>query len=94
MDGRALEVVRLNAEELQRRFEQHLRLLERAVEGDDAGHDEAGETCVLPDCPHRRRLRETLAEAIAILEETRKAFKSKRLEALRKRFIRVLAEDA
>jgi len=46
--------------------------------------------CALMDCPHRRRLRQVLAETIEVLEETKKAFKSKRLESLRKRLTEVL----
>ncbi len=38
------------------------------------------------------RLRESVLEAIDTLEETRKAFKSKRLETLRKKLTQVLAE--
>jgi hypothetical protein len=48
--------------------------------------------CNLVDCPHRRRLRQVLAETIEVLEETKKAFKSKRLEGLRKRLMYVLTE--
>jgi RNAse (barnase) inhibitor barstar len=48
----------------------------------------------LVDCPHRRLLRQVLAETIEILEETKKAFKSKRLEGLRKRLLYVLMETA
>lgn len=45
-------------------------------------------------CPCRHRLKEILLEAIHVLEESRKAFKSKQLEALRKKLIKVLAETA
>ncbi len=38
------------------------------------------------------RLRRTLYETIETLEETKKAFKSKRLEALRKKLMKVLME--
>lgn len=48
----------------------------------------------LADCPHKRLLRQVLAETIEILEETKKAFKSKRLEGLRKRLMYVLMEIA
>ena len=48
--------------------------------------------CALEDCPHRRLLRQVLAETIEVLEETKKAFKSKRLEGLRKRLLYVLTE--
>ncbi len=91
------EALRKSAKDLHLMVETHRRLLSRAIEGGDSkiGID----ACPLADsphgdCPHRRRLRETLSGAIAVLEETRKAFKSKRLEALRKRLIGVLAEDA
>jgi len=50
--------------------------------------------CALVDCPHRRLLRQVLAETIEVLEETKKAFKSKRLEGLRKRLMYVLMETA
>ena len=39
-----------------------------------------------------RRLKEVLTEAIQVLEESRKAFKSKRLEALRKKLTQVLID--
>jgi len=38
-------------------------------------------------------MRETLLEVIEVLEDSRKAFKSPRLEALRKKLIRILAEN-
>jgi len=41
----------------------------------------------------RKKLRNVLTEAIGILEDTKKAFKSKRLEMLRKKLIQVLAES-
>ena len=46
--------------------------------------------CPVTDCPHRRLLRQVLAETIEVLEETKRAFKSKRLESLRKRLTEVL----
>ncbi|MBW2039272.1 MAG: hypothetical protein JRI46_06715 [Deltaproteobacteria bacterium] len=50
--------------------------------------------CSLLDCPHRRLLRQVLTETIEVLEETKKAFKSKRLEGLRKRLMDVLIKTA
>ncbi|MDI6890310.1 MAG: hypothetical protein QMC83_05135 [Thermodesulfovibrionales bacterium] len=50
--------------------------------------------CAYLDCPHRRMLEETLTETIEVLEDTKKAFKSKRLEELRKRLMQVLAESS
>lgn len=102
------EALRQSAEELGRQIDAHRRLLRRAAGQGDATRlsssksETEGRPLVeglLPDrlltrCPHRRLLRETLAEVIGVLEETRKAFKSKRLEALRKRLVGVLAKDA
>jgi hypothetical protein len=48
--------------------------------------------CPVVDCPHKRLLRQVLAESIEVLEETKKAFKSKRLEGLRKRLMYALME--
>ena len=62
----------------------------RAADGGDLDSP----VCLPFDCPHRRLLRETLADAIAVLEETRRAFKSKRLQALRKSLTEILARNA
>jgi hypothetical protein len=46
-------------------------------------------------CPKRSceiRYEEAIKEAISVIEETRKSFKSKRLEQLRKRLTQVLIE--
>lgn len=40
-----------------------------------------------------RRLKETMLEAIKVLEESRKSFKSKRLETLRLKLIEALADS-
>ncbi|MBW1802849.1 MAG: hypothetical protein JRJ85_19215 [Deltaproteobacteria bacterium] len=42
--------------------------------------------------PNERRLKEAVRETIEVLEESRKAFKSKRLETLRKKLTQVLIE--
>lgn len=48
-----------------------------------------------PDLSKSREiiLKEAILEAIAVLEESRKAFKSKRLEMLRKKLTKVLIES-
>jgi len=45
------------------------------------------------DCPHRQALRNVLCETIEALEQTRKSFKSKQIEALRKRLTAMLLGD-
>ncbi len=50
--------------------------------------------CPLVDCSPRRNYRAALTEAVRVLEETRRSFKSKQLEELRKKLQAMLAEDA
>lgn len=86
------EVLTQSAVELRQKVEAHQSLLTEAIGAGDARP--RADACSLLDCPHRRRLKETLTEAIQVLEETRKAFKSKQLESLRKKLTGVLLEDA
>lgn len=53
-----------------------------------------GHACDENGCRHREILRHTLADAIDVLESTRKAFKSKQIEALRKKLTQVLMEES
>ncbi len=48
--------------------------------------------CPLIDCQANQRLREGLREAIRVIEETRRSFKSARLETLRLRLEALLDE--
>ncbi len=62
----------------------------------DESIDEAGLVRLMEhlEGAHRdSRLRDVLREAIFVLDESRKAFKSKQLENLRKRLTRALAEN-
>jgi hypothetical protein len=79
-----------SAEDLRLRVAEHQRLLRQHQEGQVLN----GETCLMLDCPCRKKLRRTVSDAIEVLEETRRAFKSKQLEQLRKKLVGVLAEDA
>ena len=49
--------------------------------------------CPLVDCSRIEKLRSAIRETIGVLEETRNAFKSKRLEVMRKKLIEILAES-
>ncbi len=49
--------------------------------------------CPLVDCAPRNKYRVALQEAVNVLEETRRSFKSRQLEELRKKLQAVLAED-
>jgi hypothetical protein len=87
-----IDILKASARELQQRADEHRKLIAAAIEENDIR--QALDSCHLLDCPHRHELKGILLEAISVLEETRKAFKSKQLEALRKKMIRVLAEGA
>lgn len=80
-------------EDLQQRVENHLRLVASIV-GNRMCKEEFGE--VFPISSHEareERFRQAILETIEVLEESRKAFKSKRLEFLRKRLILLLTEQ-
>ena len=48
--------------------------------------------CSTPDCQHKKLFYKVLLETIEVLEETKRSFKSKRLEELRKRLTDLLKE--
>ena len=83
------ELIR-SAEELDRQMEAHRRLLRVALDEGQVIRRKTRQTS--GQTQRNRREREILLEAIEVLEGTRKAFKSKQLEILRKKMIRVLAE--
>ena len=74
--------------EIREKIEQHAQLLGHLGTG-----DRRIPACSLVGCRHSRCLRKVLLEAVEVLENSRKAFKSKELEALRKKIIGVLADD-
>lgn len=88
----ATEALRASAVDLQRRAEEHQRLMFAAIEGGEIKN--LPDTCSFIDCPHKQKLKDTLLEAIRVLEDTRKAFKSRQLEVLRNKLMGVLAEGA
>jgi hypothetical protein len=86
----AQEALAKSVRDIQERLREHERLLECLSQKDGGSLP----CCLSFDCRHAVLLRETLVEAIDVLEDSRRAFKSPRLEALRKKLIRVLAEAA
>ena len=52
------------------------------------------DSCSTPDCQHKKLFYRVLLETIEVLEETKRSFKSKRLEELRKRLTDLLKETA
>jgi hypothetical protein len=84
------EVLEQSCAELQSQVERHRRLLQAIVEGKP---ELAESDCLWADCRHRRKLYSVLLETIAVMDETRKAFKSRQLETLRKDLARILQDE-
>lgn len=84
-----VEYVDRIAEELHERVEHQRRVFKRLLHREDGAPPPA--YCPLVDCARLTRLTDALQETIAVLEETRSAFKSKRLEVMRKKLTDVLA---
>lgn len=81
-----------SAKELQQRIDQHFDLMDRFLKN---RADDVDPEIMLTHCPSRTRehvLKNAIQEAIETLEETRKAFKSKTLETLRKKLTKVLID--
>lgn len=81
-----------SAEEIHQRIDMHRYLMATIL--DQSVDDETLKRVSLSSySPVETRLKEALSETIEVLEQTRTAFKSKRLEALRKRLTQVLIES-
>ncbi len=78
-----------SAADLQERINEHLKLLCLAF---SEGYVESETKFFCSSCLYSRRYQEALIETIETLERTKKSFKSKQLEALRKKLIMILAE--
>jgi hypothetical protein len=76
--------------EIRTRIEHHEWLLEHLEDG--AGLLVSDST--LMKCGHGGCFRKLLLETVEVLENSKKAFKSKELETLRKKLTRALADDA
>jgi hypothetical protein len=93
MEGKREDLItalKTSVKELQQGIDMHCCLLTSIFEG----HANEHKLRPLPDvCPKQSRelvMKEAIKEAIDELEESRKAFKSKRLEVLRKKLTMVL----
>jgi len=85
-----LDIISKDVSEMHQKINMHYCMITSILE------QEAGEPLVkhllhnnLPSL-RETKLKEEIGEAIKVLEESKKAFKSKRLESLRKRLIQVL----
>jgi len=81
-----------SAEELHQRIDMHRYLMTTILE-QRVGDGTLERLSLSSYSPVETKLKEALSETIEVLEQTRKAFKSKRLEALRKRLTHVLVDS-
>ncbi len=84
------EIIDKSTEDLHQRIDMHRYLMATILEKKVS--EKRLHNVVLPSTHRELRFKEALGEAIEVLEETRRAFKSKRLEALRKKLTQVLIE--
>ena len=87
-----MKIVDNSTKDLHNRIDMQRHILTAVIEK-NIKRTEISPDCIFSDCPHKKRLRNILTKVIGILEDTKKAFKSKRLEVLRKKLIQVLAES-
>jgi hypothetical protein len=89
---RLLEALGSSVRDLQQRVDRHFDLVDRVLEGRTGVKvtEEMPNSCTPISREHV--LKNAIREAIDTLEETRKAFKSKTLETLRKKLTRVLID--
>jgi len=85
-----IEIIDKSTEELHQKINMHRYLMATIL--DKKISEKRLDHILLPDLKKELRLSNAVKEAIEVLEETRKAFKSKRLELLRKNLIKVLTE--
>jgi hypothetical protein len=88
-----INAINVSVKKLQQGIDVHCCLVAAVLEGQV---DQRNLRPLLELCSSQARefkLKEAIKEAIEVLEESRKAFKSKRLEALRKRLTQVLIDD-
>ncbi|MEJ2659830.1 MAG: hypothetical protein P8Z73_03760 [Desulfobacteraceae bacterium] len=87
-----IHALNTSVKELQQGIDLHCCLVTSIIEGQV---DERNLKPLLDLCPkrsHELLMRDAIKEAIDVLEESRKAFKSKRLEVLRKKLTQVLID--
>jgi len=86
-----IKVIDTSTKELHQKIDMHRYLMAAILE--KRVSENSLNNILLPNSKRELQLREALRDTIEILEETRKAFKSKRLEELRKKLTDVLIES-
>lgn len=81
------------ADQLTQRIEQQRKILLKVVD-EKLTSGESVDYCPLVDCSPRQKYRAAVMDAVQVIEDTRRSFKSRQLEELRKRLSNLLADDA
>jgi len=87
-----IDAINTSAKGIQQGIEMHCCLVTSILEGEVDGRNLRPLLDLGPKRTRELRLEKAIQEAIDELEESRKAFKSKRLEALRKRLTQALID--
>jgi hypothetical protein len=85
-----IEIIDKNTEDLHQKIDMHRYLIATIL--DKRVNEKRLNHILLPNSHRELQLKEAIKETIEVLEETRKAFKSKRLEALRKKLTHALID--
>ena len=85
-----IKIIDISTEDLHQKIDMHRYLMATIL--DKKVSEKRLNHTILPNSHRELRLKETIKETIEILEETRKAFKSKKLEVLRKKLTQILIE--
>ena len=84
-------VINRSTEELHQKIDMHHYLITSLLEK-KVGDETINQLSLPTYSPDEKRLKQAIMETIDVLEESRKAFKSKRLEVLRKKLTQLLIE--
>jgi len=87
-----ITVIDKSAEELHQKIDMHRYLMTVILEK-KVGDENIKQLSLSPYSDNERVLKGAIRETIEVLEESKKAFKSRRLEALRKKLTQVLIES-
>jgi hypothetical protein len=85
-----IKIIDKNTEDLHQKIDMHRYLIATIL--DKRVNEKRLNHILLPNSHRELQLKEAIKETIEVLEETRKAFKSKRLEALRKKLTHALID--
>ena len=82
----------VSIKELQQGIDTHCCLVAALMDDGGSGHNIGSHIRICPERKREALLKSAIKEAIDVIEESRKAFKSKNLEALRKKLTQVLID--